>query len=107
MARDSLPHRVHPPQTTLRNTDLEFLKHPGNFVGSDWLDSDNVKELAYGLRVNAVLAMLASRGLLGYEADVGTPADDVYKLVDSLIHTVSTGAVALAQKLEALPGEDA
>jgi hypothetical protein len=90
------------------NLDSEpSVKHPGNFVGSDWLDSDDVKDLAYGLRVNALLAMLALKGLRAYEANVGTPTDDVYELVDSLVHTVATGAGVLARKLDALPEEDA
>jgi hypothetical protein len=38
-----------------------------------------------------------------YQAEVGTPADDVYQLIEALVHNVSLGAFVLARKLEALP----
>ena len=78
-------------------------RFPGNFIGCDWVQSQNVKELAYGLRVNSELAMLAYKGLRAYEAEVGTPADDVYQLIEALVHNVSLGAFVPARKLEALP----
>ena len=75
----------------------------GNCIDWDWVQSQNVKELAYGLRVNSELAMLAYKGLRAYEAEVGTPADDVYQLIEALVHNVSLGAFVRARKLEALP----
>jgi hypothetical protein len=71
-----------------------------HYVGGDWYETKDVQELAYALRVNAELAHLAYLGLRAYEAEVGTPDDDVYSMVGSLIHGVSNGAFALAAELE-------
>jgi len=50
------------------------LRFPGSFIDAEnWLDAGNVKELAYGLRINAELADLAYRGLRAHEVEMGRP----------------------------------
>ncbi len=77
--------------------------YPGNFIGGDWQEAKDAKTLALGLHVNAALAMFAYKGLRVYEAEVGTPQEYVYEMIDSLIHSLELGSYALAQKLGALP----
>ena len=71
--------RIAPPQ---KNTTAP--PFPGNYIGLEWTQSENVKELAYGLRVHSTLAMLAYKGLQAHQAEAGIPRDDVYALVEAL-----------------------
>jgi len=89
--------RIAPPQKN--TTPPPF---PGNYIDLEWTQSENVKELAYGLRVHSTLAMLAYKGLQAHQ-DAGIPRDDVYALVDALVSGVELAAFVLAQKLDALP----
>src|SRR2546428_6084794 len=77
------------------------------YLGLEWTQSENVKELAYGLRINSTLAMLAYKGLRAHEVEAGIPLDDVYALVESLVSGVDLAAFVLAQKLDALPRDEA
>jgi len=76
---------------------------PGNYLDLEWIQREDLKEVAYGLRVHSTLAMLAVKGLRAHEADAGIPRDDVYALVDALVSNVDLAAFILAQKLDALP----
>ena len=81
----------------------DYPRFPSNYLGLEWTQTENVKQLAYGLRLNSALAMLAYKGLRAHEAEAGIPLDDVYALVEALVSGVDIAAFVLAQKLDALP----
>ena len=76
---------------------------PGNYIGGDWTETDDARDLAYGLKVNSDLALLVYMGLGAFERETGTPPDGVYAMLEAVIHDVSIGAERLAKKLEAMP----
>ena len=92
--------RITPPQT--EDSSLKF-PGPSNYLALEWIESEDVKRIAYGLRVHSTLAMLAYKGLVVHQAEAGIPHDDVYGLVDALVSNVDLAAFVLAQKLDALP----
>src|SRR5467141_781318 len=95
--------RIGPPQTPTE----DYPRFPSHYLGLEWTQTENVKQLAYGLRINSTLAMLAFKGLRAHEVEAGIPLDDVYALVDTLISGVDLAAFVLAQKLDALPKDEA
>ena len=90
--------RIAPPQ---KNTTAP--PFPGNYLDLEWTQREDVKEVAYGLRVHSTLAMLAYKGLQAHQAEAGIPHDDVFALVDALVSGVELAAFVLAKKLDALP----
>src|SRR2546430_17139727 len=91
---------AHPPEQTR--------VFPGNFFNWEWIQSEDVKELAYGLRLVSELTALAYKGLRVAVAEDRAPdSDDIYELIGDLADQSSLGAIALAQKLHALPEEGA
>ena len=94
--------RIAPPPPT-----GDYPRFPSNYLGLEWTQTENVKQLAYGLRINSTLTMLAYKGLVVHQAEAGIPLDDVYALVDTLVSGVDLAAFVLAQKLDALPRDEA
>jgi len=56
--------RIGPPQPT----EDYYPRFPSNYLGLEWTQTKNVKQLAYGLRINSTLAMLAYKGLVVHHA---------------------------------------
>lgn len=79
-------------------------RRPEHYLAMGWIESGDVRELAYGLRVSTELAVLAFAGLREQET-IGVPHEDIYELVAALVNIPALGAFNLAKELGALPEE--